>query len=321
MKSSGYISGLSLIGLIQVGCIFITIFSLASFFDQFHWIIELLTHFKVQYFLLSLFFSVIFILFKNKKFALISIFTVLINFSGIAPAYISNKPLISKSSKPVIKLISYNVLSSNTQYSQLIDQIQKEQADIILLQEVNKTWLDNLSPLKSVYHFQINTPRYDNFGMALWSKFPITDQKVHKWGKFNIPSIEAKLQFHDTEFFLIATHPLPPVSKELSIDRNNQLLKLTSRVKLLNGPMIVMGDLNITHWSSHYQLLESETGLKNVRKGFGVIPTWPTNMLPLMIPIDHCLVSEHFQVIDVNSGEKFGSDHLPLIIELSFNGK
>lgn len=34
-------------------------------------------------------------------------------------------------------------------------------------------------------------------------------------------------------------------------------------------------------------------------------------------PIDHCLVSSEFTVKNIKTGNDIGSDHLPLIIELS----
>jgi endonuclease/exonuclease/phosphatase family metal-dependent hydrolase len=55
-----------------------------------------------------------------------------------------------------------------------------------------------------------------------------------------------------------------------------------------------------------------------VRDGIGLLPSWPTFMYFdwLMIPIDHCLVSDDIRVIMAQLGEAIGSDHLPLIIEL-----
>ncbi len=81
---------------------------------------------------------------------------------------------------------------------------------------------------------------------------------------------------------------------------------------------IVIGDLNTTVWSNSYQILLSDTGMTNASEGFGFMPTWPTNLIPMMIPIDHCLVSEGFKVIDIRTGEDLGSDHLPLVVELGF---
>jgi endonuclease/exonuclease/phosphatase (EEP) superfamily protein YafD len=36
----------------------------------------------------------------------------------------------------------------------------------------------------------------------------------------------------------------------------------------------------------------------------------------LMLPLDHCLVSEDIRVADVKTGEAIGSDHLTLVVEL-----
>ncbi|MFK8011309.1 MAG: endonuclease/exonuclease/phosphatase family protein [Marinicellaceae bacterium] len=317
MNSAKHIKRLSLIGVLEVGCVFLALFSLATFFDHLHWAIELLTHFKLQYFFIALTLGVIFLIVKIKIYTYISFCTVLINAVYLVPYYIKPNFEYPVAQGVEIKLLSFNVLSSNMQYSQLIQQVKQEDADIILLQEVNNIWLYKLEPLQDVYKFQIKTPRHDNFGMAILSKFPIDDYKVHKWGQFNIPSIEAILQIEQLKVSVFASHPMPPVSKQLAKERNLHLHKIASRVKELTGPKIVLGDLNITQWSGYFNQLQKNTGLRNVRKGFGVIPTWPTHLYPLMIPIDHCLVSEHFQVIDVKSGANFGSDHLPLIIELA----
>ncbi|NET13198.1 MAG: endonuclease/exonuclease/phosphatase family protein, partial [Okeania sp. SIO1H6] len=98
----------------------------------------------------------------------------------------------------------------------------------------------------------------------------------------------------------------------------------------LNHPVILAGDLNITMWSPDYHKLEQETGLRNSRLGFGIIPTWPARfnnsvLLYILsrffqIPIDHCLISSEIKVVNVNtranSGLNLGSDHLPLITDL-----
>jgi endonuclease/exonuclease/phosphatase (EEP) superfamily protein YafD len=56
----------------------------------------------------------------------------------------------------------------------------------------------------------------------------------------------------------------------------------------------------------------------NVRDGFGLLPSWPTFLFFkwLMLPLDHCLVSNDIRVADARTGEPIGSDHLPLIVEI-----
>jgi endonuclease/exonuclease/phosphatase (EEP) superfamily protein YafD len=86
----------------------------------------------------------------------------------------------------------------------------------------------------------------------------------------------------------------------------------------LPEPKICVGDLNASLWSPVYLDFAKQTKLTNVRQGFGLLPTWPTFMgfNWLMIPIDHCLVSSDICVVNAQTGERIGSDHLPLIVEL-----
>ena len=66
----------------------------------------------------------------------------------------------------------------------------------------------------------------------------------------------------------------------------------------------------------HFDRLLKQFGLLNARRGHGLIPSWPTFLPFLMIPIDHCLVSPDASVVDIDSGPDIGSDHLPIFVKL-----
>ena len=70
-------------------------------------------------------------------------------------------------------------------------------------------------------------------------------------------------------------------------------------------------------WGSHYQNLEQAAGLRNVRCGFGVLPTRPAGFAAVGIPLGHCPVSPGIDAVDLKPGPDIGSDHLPLIVELT----
>jgi hypothetical protein len=50
----------------------------------------------------------------------------------------------------------------------------------------------------------------------------------------------------------------------------------------LPGAKICVGDLNITSWSPYYRSFFERTKLVSVRKGFGLLPSWPTFLLFIM---------------------------------------
>ena len=84
------------------------------------------------------------------------------------------------------------------------------------------------------------------------------------------------------------------------------------------GGSILIGDLNTTMWSPWFGRLCAKSGLSSVRRGFGVLPSWPAPLPAfLRIPIDHCLVSDDLVVTGCRLGSPAGSDHLPLIVDLA----
>ena len=125
------------------------------------------------------------------------------------------------------------------------------------------------------------------------------------------------MEVNGKKFRLLGTHPAPPVNKELLDFRNDQIQEIGDFKVKQSVPVILAGDLNITMWSSYYQKFIEDTGLKNARKGFGILPSWPTMLSVMMIPLDHFLYSPEFKVIDIRTAGSIGSDHLPVIAEFA----
>jgi endonuclease/exonuclease/phosphatase (EEP) superfamily protein YafD len=117
-------------------------------------------------------------------------------------------------------------------------------------------------------------------------------------------------------FCLIATHPLPPVSAENAVMRDEQLQSAGEFAVSLAAPTVLAGDLNTTSWSPCFQDLLAVSGLRDSRRGFGVQPTWPGWLARLGIPIDHVLVSPEIRVVRRTVGPHIGSDHRPVVIDL-----
>lgn len=166
--------------------------------------------------------------------------------------------------------------------------------------------------------------------MVIYSRFPLDRPTL--FGNKIVPSIAANLTIDNRDITLVVTHPLPPLPK-LFESRNQQLLEVGQYVQQQQNPAILVGDLNTTMWSPYYRKLIQDTGLKDARKGFGILPTWPvptpyaskflrrTPIISLFkIPIDRCLLSSSIEVTGIHTGHSVGSDRLPLIVDLLIPG-
>lgn len=86
------------------------------------------------------------------------------------------------------------------------------------------------------------------------------------------------------------------------------------------GPVLVVGDLNMTARSSLFQWFLHETGLRDSRRGFTLQPTYPVGILSLfMVPIDHILVSNAVLVLNRALGPDIGSYNRPVELENSLD--
>ncbi len=56
--------------------------------------------------------------------------------------------------------------------------------------------------------------------------------------------------------------------------------------------------------------------LSDSEQGFGPQPSWSTELLIPVVPIDHFLVSKDIEVLNRVLGPNIGSDHLPVYVDL-----
>lgn len=301
-----------------LGAIASLLFSIAGYLGKFNLLFELTCHFRVQYLLIAIVTLIFFALIKRYKWLLIiTCSCIAINLIEIVPWYLPQPPVLTDNLTQ-IRLIVANVNIGNLDYSKIVDFITKEKPDIVALLEVDRRWLTALKPINALLPYTISKPRNDPFGIAIYSALPLSNTSIEFLGDLEIPTLVADVTKNNRVISLVATHPLPPLNQSYFFLRNRQLEELAKYVNDRENPVAVLGDLNLTMWSPFYRELVRASGLKNSRYGYGVLPTWPTGLPFLYIPLDHCLVDENIQVINTKIGENVGSDHLPVITDVAF---
>lgn len=299
------------------GLIFFTIFviiNILAYLNISNLFIDICSHFRLQYLLTSIIFLVIFIYVgaRDKKFIILiclTIFLTLFNTYGIRHYF--GHPEYSYNSEQSIKIGLFNVLTQNTNYNKLLEQIKLNDPDIVILQEVNDEWLEQLKLIKSNYPYYIENSRDDNFGIALYSKIPLKTSQIEYWTAAEVPVIHAVLT---DNIELYGVHTLPPVTKDYFNTRNEMLKKLNDISQTSNNGVIICGDLNTTIYSLAYKRFISSKNLKDSQMNAkNISGTWNTRFLPLLrIPLEHILYSTNFNLKDFYIGKDFGSDHLPV---------
>lgn len=304
----------SVTGLLQAAAVVTVVFSIGTLLPVDHYLVQIFTHFRLQYLCISLLLLVVFLGLRSPWFVAAIAVTAAVNAIFVLPWYFGED---EPAEGIQLKVLHANVLSKNTEYERLIALLAAEEADLVMLQEISPDWLVELDVLRADYPYSYAEAREGNFGIALFSRLPVTSITHIDSPPFGYPTIVASLDVGGDVLHVIGTHPMIPVNGDFYGARNEQLAGIAALLRKQTGPRLLIGDLNLSQWDINYASLVRQSGLRNARKGFGIIPTWPVFMPPAMIPIDHVLVSDAITVHDIHSGPRIGSDHLPLIVTLS----
>lgn len=287
--------------------------------------LELLSHFQLQYFVLSAIALVVLILSRRPIALWIGLFCSAALAGQVVPWYLPPMRLLPQPEADLRVLVS-NLHDRNRSFDRVLSFVREENPDFAVFIEVNAQWTEHLDRLSDILPYQFRPDRVESRGIAIYSKRPLLDPQLQQFDTHKTASIVGELEVADRRLSVIATHPLPPVRSWRFHLRNQHLDRLGEFVQTLTQPTLVLGDFNTTMWSPYYKRLIRRTGLKNARQGFGILPSWPTrnnfNALPVLgarllsIPIDHCLLTPDIQVVNVRTGPDIGSDHLPLLVDL-----
>lgn len=302
------------LGLLQAAAVLTIVFSFVTGFDIPHRNIELFSHFRLQYFVVSILLMLLFVVLHSPVYAGALLVTAIFNATFVLPWYFGDA---DKSTGAPLKLVHANVLFRNTDYQRLIDFVSDEDPDLIILQEVTPEWMHGIKMLSRNYPYAHDESQHGRYGIAVYSKTPLDSARRIESPPLGHPTVVAVTTINGEQITFISTHPTVPVGEQLYKSRNEQLQSLVELVKQAQGNVVLLGDFNASIWCAHYRRLEQASGLRNTRRGFGILPSWPTFLPFAMIPIDHVLVSKGIAVVETKMGRRIGSDHLPLVVTLA----
>jgi endonuclease/exonuclease/phosphatase (EEP) superfamily protein YafD len=222
-----------------------------------------------------------------------------------------------------IALLFANVLMTNRSAHELLAIIREEEPDIVLAVEADAWWQRELDVLAQTRRYAVRQPQDNTYGMLLYSRLELVEPQVKFLVQADVPSVHARVKLRSGALVeLRCVHPRPPAPQEAkdAAPRDAELIVVgrALKEKRQRAPAIVLGDLNDVAWSRTNYRFQELSGLLDPRIGRGFYHTFHARYPFLRYPLDHCFHTKHFRLVSFKRLRKFGSDHFPVAIKLSF---
>lgn len=219
-----------------------------------------------------------------------------------------------------LRLLVSNLCVRSRAIERVLSAVRRADPDVALFVEVDRWWADALRPLRLALPHGVERPQDDPYGMALYSRLPLEDTEVRTLVDVDVPSIRTRVRLPSgARVRLHGVHPRPPQPGK-SVDsgaRDAELVVVGKEVREAVEPVIVAGDLNDVAWSSTSRLFQRTSGLVDPRVGRGMYSTFHAQVPLMRFPLDHVFHSNDFRLAELRRLEDVGSDHFPILVELS----
>lgn len=255
--------------------------------------------------------GMLFLLMDNKQFMFVSF-----GYCGLLCLFLKGSVnqdirLPSTSGAPQVSVMHLNLASANLSYLSMIEYINNSGADIVSVNEITPDWeyfLD--SGLKESYPYAAKLVRMDPFGLAFFSKLPIADiDTISVYGGGH-PHLQIGISFGlGKELNVINSYFLPPLTRTAYGNYRVELTQLGQRIANTTGPVIALGDYNLSDWSNEMREYKELSRMVSSRRD--VSPGSNTGAKSLLnFPNDHILFNQLLECIEFKTLNDTTGQHL-----------
>jgi endonuclease/exonuclease/phosphatase (EEP) superfamily protein YafD len=215
-----------------------------------------------------------------------------------------------------------NVLMENEEHDRLLKVVEESDPDVVLAVETDEKWARAMEPLAARYPYVVRQPQDNYYGLMLFSRLPLMEPRVEFLVQDDVPSVHTALQLPSGEWVALhGLHPRPPepIRDQDSTPRDAELVLVGRAIgDAENRPTLVVGDLNDVAWSPTTRLFLRLSGMLDPRVGRGLYSSYNANNPLFRYPLDHIFHSDHFRLVKLRRLPSIGSDHFPMLVQLSY---
>lgn len=322
MKFEAYLFGLNAKWYFIAAGILVACYGL-SHLARWHWSLDLLSHFQVQYAFFAMVFVAIFLVLKMPLAALVM-------FAVFAGAFYETRAPLSdpwqffppqriETDRNLLRVLHYNKYYSNKKHEQIVQFLKngEQPFDAVFLMEVEPDDAKILrAALADTYPYSIPAEGIGpDFSLILTRHEPLSTEH-RAVAPEHVRTRGTRFTIQPEGFAqpiaLYTIHTRVPVTYFGHKKRNAELAGMAKWIADDPSPYIILaGDFNITPYSPAFGDFVRESGL--TYQTYGVFPpgTWVSFFtLPfLKIPIDHMLAGPGMRLLELKPGPSQWSDH------------
>ncbi len=225
---------------------------------------------------------------KNHKTLLIIVGLLMLNWSYENIRIINLKS--ASNTEKEVSILTYNLYFKNKYHQQIINEIKRTDADILVVQELTSAWDKTLkNEIYGKYKYRKTYVNDATHGLGIFSKYPIESCKyLRNSSKFPINQIN-KILVNDKELIVVNSHLASPARAVEHYEdfffhykanyerRTKQWKKLDKYLdeKHPKIPQVIAGDLNTMKIEPLYRQIRYEWQDLFVKKGWGLGCTFP----------------------------------------------
>ncbi len=294
---------------LKVATVFAAAGAIAAWLSILHPLFDIVSHARVPIAALLAAFALLHLPARRPRWTAAALVAAMV---AVAPAWDFVAPRrASPAEGAKVRVLFHNAWMRNEDPSRVIALARAASPDVVALIEVRRDWHPALDELADLYPYRVMEPRYGE--TVIFSKTPLEP--------FDAPGAGASIVFADIQrpsgpaLRLAVTHFTRPWPWDDPGAQREQLTRFGRAWRANGEPDLVVGDFNGAPFSPPLQALSEQTGLRPV---VGAGGTWPT-FLPAIfrLPIDNALVGVRVSAATRDVRGNTGSDHAPVVIELT----
>ncbi len=275
---------------------------------------DLIAQFTAPALFATLGLGILLLLFRQRRWAAATLAPAALLLIAVSPQW---SPTASRpeAGAPSIRLYSANLWVRNDDLDAIAASIRQADADVVMLIELGDATAPHLDALVGDYPHRIASPRIDrpngDVRSVIASRYPLV--ALPRPDTFEAVGATAMTPLGPVN--LVSVHLTRPWPFAESWGQISQTMALDEMLQNLSGPVVVAGDFNSVSSARIGKQVQRDIGL---RPAAGFPGTWPATLpSALAITIDQVYASPDLAFVSRRLGRPTGSDHRPVVTEIT----